>query len=136
MTTNGYTDALLDGLRARGDDAADLRTTRQAYQAAWAVVGSLMGIDPAVIPRSFADARRLTERIYERQIAPSEEGAELTNAPLLGYQSLVPLPLSAGCRARYSRISNVMRPTIWSLVVTTSIVYLPMRSSGSSLISI
>ena len=71
---------VVDGLRKLGfsvtaGEAAD-------YLEAWKLVGRLMGVLPELIPANFAEAKALTERIEQRQIAPGEVGRSLLTALL------------------------------------------------------
>lgn len=50
----------------------------------WAVVGHLMGVEPQLIPADSAGGHILGHRILDRNLAPSEWGAELTDA-LVGF---------------------------------------------------
>ncbi len=52
------------------------------YLAAWRAVGRLMGVDELLLPATVAEAERLTRRIQERQIAPSQAGKLMTQALL------------------------------------------------------
>jgi hypothetical protein len=70
----------LDGLEKLGVHPP--APAREEYLAAWRFVGRLMGLDPALIPGTVADAERLKQRIEDRQIAPSEEGRLLTRVLL------------------------------------------------------
>jgi hypothetical protein len=55
---------------------------QEAYCETWRAVGKLMGIREEVIPSDMAEAQVLTDTIERRQIAPSPEGRELTQALL------------------------------------------------------
>jgi hypothetical protein len=55
----------------------------QAYLDAWVFVGRLMGVEPALLPASVADARLVCDTIERRQVDPSPEGRAMT-ATLLG----------------------------------------------------
>ena len=80
-----------EGLRALGVTLAD--ADRDAYFRTWMAIGRIMGIDPELIPSSFEDARKLTGRIHQRQIAESEAGRVLAAALVEGYRGLLPKPL-------------------------------------------
>jgi len=54
-----------------------------AFLDTWLSIGELMGIEPALLPRTVAEARALTAIIERRQVAPSPEGREMM-AALLG----------------------------------------------------
>lgn len=86
-----FSHVVLDGLSKLS--CALTPDDEEAYQAAWAVVGHLMGIDAQLIPSSGEEAKQLTQAIYRRQIAASKEGTELTLALLEGFESLVPVPV-------------------------------------------
>jgi hypothetical protein len=68
----------LDGLKKLGcaidpDDAG-------AYMHAWKVVGAVMGVDEALLPRNAADAEALLLAIQRRHFEPCPEGRQLTRA--------------------------------------------------------
>lgn len=68
----------LDGLKKLGcaidpDDA-------DAYMHAWNVVGAVMGVDEALLPRDTADAEALLLAIQRRHFEPCPEGRQLTRA--------------------------------------------------------
>jgi hypothetical protein len=76
-----FTWLIIDGLLKQkvAISAAD----QAAYLETWLSVGELMGIEPALLPRTVADAEALTVIIERRQVAPSSEGSEMM-AALLG----------------------------------------------------
>ncbi len=82
----------IDGLRKLGIRLN--RHERNAYIAAWAYVGRRMGVDRALVPASYRDAKRLTKTIQDRQIEPSETSRTLTAAliPILEDKSLPGIP--------------------------------------------
>ncbi|MEZ4407054.1 MAG: oxygenase MpaB family protein [Polyangiales bacterium] len=53
---------------------------REAYLHRWNVVGAMMGLEHAVLPRTFADAAETFYAIQRRQSAPSDDGRALTHA--------------------------------------------------------
>ena len=76
-----FTWLILDGL-------ARLHVTltpqeQQAYLDTWLDVGTLMGIEPQLLPRTVADAKAVTALIEHRQVAESEQGRDMM-AALLG----------------------------------------------------
>ena len=72
--------AVLQGLRRMG--AVISTGEADAYVAAWAAVGHLLGIDPSLLPRTEATAQTWAKRVGERQFRATREGEEL-NAELL-----------------------------------------------------
>ena len=82
---------ILEGLETLGVplDSAD----QAAYTATWMHVGRVMGIEPALIPSAVAETEWLTRTIERRQVAPSDEGREMTAALLDMMDTNVPSPL-------------------------------------------
>jgi hypothetical protein len=76
-----FTWLILDGLARLG--ATLTPQQQQAYLETWLVVGALMGIEPELLPRTVADAKAVTALIERRQVAASQQGAEMM-AALLG----------------------------------------------------
>ena len=76
-----FTWLILDGLLKQ--NIAVAAADQAAYLDTWLTVGELMGIEPALLPRTVADAEALTAIIERRQVAPSPEGKEMM-AALLG----------------------------------------------------
>ncbi|RKG97468.1 DUF2236 domain-containing protein [Corallococcus praedator] len=58
-----------------------------AYFHCWMLIGHFMGIRPELLPRDLEDGQQLWAAITERQVAPSENGAALTQA-LVDYLKL------------------------------------------------
>jgi hypothetical protein len=83
-----FSTIVLDGLVRMGVALRPL--DQRAYLAAWRRVGRLMGIDPALIPATLAEARELTALIARRQIRESAEGRELTAAMIRSIQDGMP----------------------------------------------
>lgn len=80
----------LDGLNRLG-----VRITPQeqeAYLSAWIAVGTLMGIEPGLLPASVAEARDLTALIERRQVRESAEGREMIAALLGMMEANMPHP--------------------------------------------
>jgi hypothetical protein len=65
----------------------------EAYLHLWCVIGALLGIDEARLPRSVAEARALAARVAERQVRASEAGRVLTRALLVAMERHMPSPL-------------------------------------------
>lgn len=82
------------GLRELGTSVTDEEAEDFLY--AWRVIGSLLGIDPTVIPTSCADAHQLALLIAQRQHGPSPEGVEMTRALLKMHSDLIPGTLFDG----------------------------------------
>lgn len=79
---------ILDGLARLGVPLpAD---QQQAYLETWLAVGQLMGIEPALLPATVAEAQAVTALIEQRQVAASPEGREMMAALLTMMQSNVP----------------------------------------------
>jgi len=79
---------ILDGLRRQ-----NIRLTPEdeaAYLDTWLAVGELMGIEPALMPRTVAEAGALTAIIERRQVAPSPAGSEMMAALLAMMTDNVP----------------------------------------------
>jgi antitoxin component of MazEF toxin-antitoxin module len=79
---------VLDGLARLGVRLAP--ADQQAYLEAWLVVGALMGIEPALLPKTVAEAQAVTALIERRQVAASPEGREMMAALLHMMQTNVP----------------------------------------------
>jgi hypothetical protein len=79
---------IIDGLHKLGITLSP--EDQQAYLDTWLTVGEVMGIEPALLPRTVADARALTTIIQDRQVAPSDAGREMMAALLGMMQDNVP----------------------------------------------
>lgn len=80
---------VLDGLARLGIDVEP--ADQEAYLRTWASIARVLGLREELLPANVAEARLLTAIIYERQIAPSPQGVELTRALIDGMERLVPL---------------------------------------------
>lgn len=80
---------VLDGLHRLGIEVPS--EDQEAYLATWVAFARVLGLDSRLFPANVAEARELTETIYTRQIAASEEGVQLTRALLEGMQGLIPI---------------------------------------------
>jgi ER-bound oxygenase mpaB/B'/Rubber oxygenase, catalytic domain len=81
---------VLHGLRRMG---ASISTEQgDAYIAAWAAVGALLGVDRALLPATEGDASALAMRIGARQIRKTKEGEELSRHLLSSVGSLFRVP--------------------------------------------
>ena len=72
----------------RGLAQLDLRLSAQEqedYLYFWRVVGHMLGVRPELLPENMAEARALTDRIYQRQHGASDEGLQMTRAMLKTY---------------------------------------------------
>ena len=76
-----FTWLIIDGLLKQR--IAITAEDQQAYLETWLSIGELMGLEPALLPRTVAEAKALTAIIERRQVAPSPEGREMM-AALLG----------------------------------------------------
>jgi hypothetical protein len=83
-----FTWLILDGLAKQ--KIALSADDQQAYLDTWLSVGELMGIEPALLPRTVAEAKALTAIIESRQVAPSPEGTEMMAALLTMMSDNVP----------------------------------------------
>ncbi len=73
---------VIRGLRLLGYRVS--KTDEKAFLHVWAVIGSLSGLEKALIPENFAQAELLDTRIKQRQFVDSDHGKELTHA-LIGH---------------------------------------------------
>lgn len=91
----------LDGLQRLGVelDADEL----DAYMHTWNVVGALLGVREDILPRDYADALALGERIAARHFAACPEGQALTHALLAMFDRMVPGTLLDGVAAELVR---------------------------------
>ncbi len=55
---------------------------KQGYSTCWRLIGHLTGIDEELLPETYSQGIKLSIEILKRQVAPSEEGAELTKSCL------------------------------------------------------
>lgn len=76
-----FTWLILDGLDRQKITVSP--EDQAAFLDTWLSIGELMGIEPALLPRTVAEAKALTAIIERRQVAPSPEGREMM-AALLG----------------------------------------------------
>lgn len=76
-----FTWLILDGLSRLGVTLTPKE--QQAYLETWLVVGTLMGIEPGLLPASVDEAKATTALIERRQVAESPQGREMM-AALLG----------------------------------------------------
>lgn len=75
-------------------------TEQESYLEIWTGVGRILGLRAELLPADVAEARELTQRIYQRQIESSPEGRDMLEALLEGYDKLVPSgPLSGAPRS-------------------------------------
>lgn len=86
LMTFGY--VVLEGMRALRIDLT--LAQQEAWLYAWNVVGLILGLEPALLPAGVDGARQLTQLIRQRQIAPSEEGVQMTAALIEGMKALMP----------------------------------------------
>ncbi len=69
---------------------------QEDYLYAWRIIGEVLGIDPAAIPETLAEAKICGEAIARRQHGYSEEGVALTKALLEMHKDLIPGDLMDG----------------------------------------
>jgi len=87
-TLTTFTWVVIDGLEKMKIEVG--REDREAYVQAWGSIARVLGLHEDLVPKSFAEAGTLADRIHTRQLAPSPEGAALAKALIEGYQSLMP----------------------------------------------
>ncbi|MFZ5893357.1 MAG: oxygenase MpaB family protein [Myxococcota bacterium] len=80
---------VLHGLRRMG--AMITAAQGNAYVQAWGAVGTLLGVDRALLPETEAHATALAMRIGARQIRRTPEGEELSTQLLTAVDSLFPV---------------------------------------------
>jgi len=83
-----FTWLILDGLARLGVKLTP--EEQQAYLDTWLAVGTLMGIEPALLPENIDDARAATALIERRQVAESVQGREMMTALLGMMESNLP----------------------------------------------
>lgn len=76
-----FTWLILDGLARLGVKLTP--EEQQAFLDTWLAVGTLMGIEPQLLPKTVADAKAVTALIERRQVAECPQGREMMSA-LLG----------------------------------------------------
>ncbi|UDY37972.1 oxygenase MpaB family protein [Dermatobacter hominis] len=64
----------------------------EAYLHLWCVVGSLLGIDPSILPSDRQEAGAAADLIRSRQLDHSRDGRELTRALIEALEGMVALP--------------------------------------------
>jgi hypothetical protein len=82
---------VLEGLDRMGIALAPRQ--KEAVFQTWRAVGRIIGVTEELIPDNLDDARVLTRKIAQRQIAESLEGRQLTAALVAGMQTTMPPPL-------------------------------------------
>jgi ER-bound oxygenase mpaB/B'/Rubber oxygenase, catalytic domain len=81
---------VLDGLRKIGADLSPL--AERGYFAVWCHIGTILGIDPRLMPRDFAAGVSLAEQIGRRQFRASIEGRHLARELVKVNDALFPIP--------------------------------------------
>ncbi|MEU0398848.1 oxygenase MpaB family protein [Streptomyces sp. NPDC006197] len=61
-----------------------------AYYYAWRVVGAMLGVDQAAVPKTLDEARRFLDLYMIRHMGPSPEGVHLTRQLIDLYEEVVP----------------------------------------------
>jgi hypothetical protein len=82
------------GLRELGIKVTEQEAEDFLY--AWRVIGTMLGIDPTVMPPTCQDAHDLALLIAQRNHGPSPEGVEMTKALLRMHSNLLPGSLFDG----------------------------------------
>ncbi|MFF9498846.1 oxygenase MpaB family protein [Streptomyces sp. NPDC014656] len=62
----------------------------ESYYYAWRVVGAILGVDQAAVPKTLGEARRFLDLYLLRHMGPSEEGVVLTRQLIDLYEEVVP----------------------------------------------
>lgn len=92
-----FSSVILEGLRKRDIDVSAAH--QEAYFSTWCVIGRLMGVQDALIPKDLASGVALMKAIQYRQIAASPQGIQMTEALL---NSMSEGPFSTDAIARRS----------------------------------
>jgi hypothetical protein len=71
---------ILDGLEKLGIEIPE--DDKRGFMETWGVIGRLMGIENDLIPATFEEAQKFSERIQERQVKRSPEGRDAVHALL------------------------------------------------------
>ncbi len=95
-----FTSLILDGLAQL--DVTLTPEEQQAYLDTWLIVGGMIGVDAALMPRSVNEARATTALIERRQVAESAQGREMMAALLEMMQQNLPTMFHSmpGCMIR------------------------------------
>jgi hypothetical protein len=80
--------AIVWGLRELGITVTEQEAEDFLY--AWRVIGTILGIDPTIMPPNCADSHQLALLIAQRNHGPSAEGVEMTKALLQMHSNLLP----------------------------------------------
>ena len=88
-----FTWLILDGLSRLGVRLAPRE--QQAFLDTWLSVGTLMGIEPQLLPKTVDDAKATTALIERRQVAESAQGREMMAALLGMMESNLPKMFSS-----------------------------------------
>jgi hypothetical protein len=94
-TLMSFSWVVLDGLRKLGAESVADARTRDATIEVWSWIGSHLGIQPILLPKSFEEAEALTRAIWAHQIVPrvpNPVGRELTQKLLEKMEETLPLP--------------------------------------------
>lgn len=119
-----FSAVILDGLSML---RVELTSEEQdAYLYAWRAVGSIMGIDPVLIPHTVEGAHELTSVIREAEIGRCPQGVELTSALVGAYQGLIepkwlrglPVALMRRFLGAYADVLEIPRAGFTSILVT------------------
>jgi len=78
----------IEGLEQMGISVSS--EEKEAYYHLWRVVGHFMGVQPDLIPETYAKGLELAHLILKHQVAPSEAGVELTDACIKFLQKITP----------------------------------------------
>lgn len=90
-TLMAFSVAMLEGAHMLGLDIDD--DERDAYIHCWNLVGHFVGLRDEILPRDFADARHLMDRILERHTGASDAGRLLATALMDLATDMLPKPM-------------------------------------------
>lgn len=100
-TNMAFSYVILLGLQLSGHVLSDRE--KEDFLFVWKYIGYQLGIDEALLPNNFQEARLLSEKIKKRNFKKTEEGIVLTKELVNYYESVLPKPqaLFASSQIRY-----------------------------------
>lgn len=87
-TLQSFSSLTIQGLEVLNIQLSD--EEKQGYYHSWRVVGHIMGLKDELNPEKFEDGLHLGESILKNQMAPSNEGTELTQAVCQFMADMIP----------------------------------------------
>lgn len=87
-TNMAFSYVILLGLQISGHILSDRE--KEDFLFVWKFIGYQLGIDEALLPNNFQEARALAETIKKRTLRKSEEGTALTKELVAYYESVLP----------------------------------------------